>query len=195
MGLARAEQPKRKADAEYGLVDAKIFAGPGEKQAGSVEDRLVRGTPAAEFVAAFAPLAGAINRAKSLTIFEGHPRALDRVKAAGERTRKPSFERHGEWFYSAPLPAPVELDRALRTAVLDGAKPFRGTKLCGGFHADFLLSWEGPAGKVEALLCFGCHELKIVGVAGALYGDLANVEQLRQVLRTAFGDAAAPLTK
>lgn len=172
----------------FGLVDAKVFAGPNDSAAQPVDEALMRPTAATEFTVLLARLAGEINRARTLTIFEGHPRLLDRTAAAAEHTRKPSFKRLGESFYAAPLEATDELDRNLRRLVLQGVKVSRGVKLCGGFHADFLLRWQGPAGEAEALLCFGCHEVKIVGIGGALYADLSaeQVDALRKLLNAYF---------
>lgn len=183
------------AENNSALAQATVFAGPGERGAQAVEEVPVRGTTAAEFEPVFARLAGAINRAGTLTIFEGHPRMKDRAAAEAERTRKPSFARLGEWFYAATIPAPAELDRPLRRALLDGTKASRGVKLCGGFHADFLLSWSGPAGKVDALLCFGCSEVKIAGTAGTLYGDLTKekADELRSALRVFLGETPLAL--
>lgn len=36
---------------------------------------------------------------------------------------------------------------------------YRGAKFCGGFHPDALLRFSGPAGQMDVLVCFGCHEV------------------------------------
>lgn len=188
------------AGRSYGLVDAKVFAGPNEREARTVDEGFVpRASSAGEFAGVFARLAGEIARAKTLTVFEGHPRMQNTAEAIAERTKKPSFSRVGQWFYATPLAASEDVERKLRRAVLDGARwgggP-GGIKLCGGFHADFLLRWEGPAGTTEALVCFGCHEVKIVGTGGALYGDLADAQlkEVRAVLKTLLGTELAAAT-
>jgi hypothetical protein len=65
-----------------------------------------------------------------------------------------------------------------------------GVTLCGGFHADFLLKWESAVGDTEALLCFGCSEIKMYGGSASLYGDIdkAHYKELRDLL-TPFAKA------
>ena len=189
-GGARAAEPA----GSYGLVDAKVFAGPNEREARTVEEGFIPpASSPAEFAKAFARVAGEISRAKTLIIFEGHPRLRDPAAAVAERTKKASFSRVGEWFYATPLRVSDDVMQALRRLVLDGTKMARGVKLCGGFHADFLLRWEGPAGTTDALLCFGCHEVKIVGTGDAVYGDVADeqLKKVRSVLKAFLGGEAA----
>ena len=36
--------------------------------------------------------------------------------------------------------------------------PWRGEKLCGGFHADYYFMWKDGSKAWEVLLCMGCRE-------------------------------------
>jgi hypothetical protein len=179
-----------------GLERATVFAGPSEAAPTRVEEGAIpRPRDRNEFTRIFARLAAEIGRAKTLTIFRGHSRRFDAAKATAEQGRRPSFTRLGQWFFADPLSAPPETVAALRGALLDGIvtpKQPASIKLCGGFHADFLLRWEGPGGTTEAQVCFGCHEVKIVGPGGALYADVAaeQVKALRALLSEPSESAA-----
>ncbi len=42
-------------------------------------------------------------------------------------------------------------------------KEFSGEKKCGGFHPDFAVEWQIGTAKYQALICFGCGEVKLFG--------------------------------
>jgi len=78
----------------------------------------------------------------------------------------------------------AELAEQLREVLFAGIRERKGGKLCGGFHADFFLRWEGLLAGTDVMICFGCEEIKIFGATGDLYGDLTNDEakKLRELL-------------
>jgi hypothetical protein len=83
----------------------------------------------------------------------------------------------------------------MRSAVFDGVRGWKGRKLCGGFHADVRLKWRGGplAVDTEALICFGCSEVKIYGATGSHYGDLApeQAKRLREWRASRLADQSA----
>jgi hypothetical protein len=184
-GVGRAES----GDAKRGLANATVFAGPGgatfEPPAGSrakvhvVPDR-------ATFWKTHGVLKATVQEAKELVTFAGVARADGDPSQWTEERRKSHFMVDGEWFRSGAPPMPAALAEKVRSVVFAGVREWRGRKLCGGFHADVLLRWQGGplVAATEVLLCFGCSEVKIYGATGSLYGDLApeQAEQLREWL-------------
>jgi len=65
---------------------------------------------------------------------------------------------------------------------------FSGAKECGGFHADFALSWRSGEAEVNLLICYGCHEVLFTDGTTTLKYDLDHEagRRLRQLL-TVYG--------
>ena len=166
------------AEASFGRVEAESAAKRGKFSTYS---------DARAFAAAIGPLDAAIREATSLVVYEGVPRLVkDKAALEVEMGERKTFKVDGQTFFADPKAATSELAATLHAAVFAAAKPGRvgSVKLCGGFHADYLLRWEGKTGRTDALLCFGCHEIKLFGAAGSLYGDLSaeGVKSLRSLL-------------
>ena len=176
------------------LGNADVFTGPSagkyEPPAGSVAQFHLM-PDSATFWRTFGGLKAGVTAAKTLVVFQGRPRAVpkfgERVEVEPtEEEKKWLFMKDGEWIRVWAQEVPLEVADALRTAVFEGVRERKGVKLCGGFHADFLLRWEGPglvAGG-EALICFGCSEVKLYGATGSLHGDMAEgvAKRLRELL-------------
>ena len=66
-----------------------------------------------------------------------------------------------------------------------GIVEWGGMKLCGGYHPDYAIRWIDSTGEsFEALVCFGCHEIKLYGDGMQLYADLGKetFERLKTTL-------------
>ncbi len=113
--------------------------------------------------------ADGVRRSDNLTLLEGLPhqwfesRALER-----ERRTKSVRNLHGYTFYSEPLDISTEDARQLATGFgnpekLGHISDPRLQKKCGGFHPDYALEWQQGENRYQALVCFGCAEVKIFG--------------------------------
>jgi hypothetical protein len=129
----------------------------------------------------------ALAEAKQITVFEGlpHPDG-ERSELENERRSKKCVEMHGRFFYDDPRPAGHDDFLSMRQTLLraGGIVEWGGTKLCGRFHPDYLIRWTTVRGTYDALVCFGCHEIKLFGPRERLYADLSKetYEQLKQTL-------------
>jgi hypothetical protein len=128
-------------------------------------------------------------RAKTFTAYEGLPHpAAERALHEAEKKRAAVIERHGQILYAAPLAlAPSDLDQ-LRNALNrpETYRPHSGTKLCGGFHADYAIEWTTEDHTFTALICLTCHELKLTSADSALLCDLpaASLTTFASLLQT-----------
>jgi hypothetical protein len=125
----------------------------------------------------------AARQADRVSLYVGMPRDFER-KPAGEKGEPPAVKLHEQFFAPTPQPLAPEAGEKLRETVYHGALPFSGLKLCGGFHADYLFRWRTKQGDYDVLICFSCHEYKIFGPSGELYGDLRGKEY--QALKEMF---------
>lgn len=132
-------------------------------------------------------------------IFEGLPhQGWEHDLLKTEVASKKTIKIHGFHFYSKLL-TPSEGDRrSLITALADegGIVEWGGMKLCGGYHPDYTVQWRGSDGGLyQALICFGCHEIKLYGDGMQLYADLSErtYEMLKSTLLP-YGDQR-PKTK
>lgn len=126
-------------------------------------------------------------RATQIIVFEGLPHQNSkRSERESERRLKKCVEMHGYLFYDDARPAAHEDFTLLREALLrkGGIIEWTGNKLCGGYHPDYLIRWTGDDGTYDALICFGCHEVKLFGPRTRLYADLSadTYEQLKHTL-------------
>jgi hypothetical protein len=110
--------------------------------------------------------ASGITSAEAVTLFEGLPHGgFEGDKLESERRSKPVVELHGYSFYKELLDLRPE-DAKRLTEILGDAealKSFSGEKKCGGFHPDYAAEWKRGASSYQALICFGCNEVKLFG--------------------------------
>jgi hypothetical protein len=115
---------------------------------------------------------GALRKAERLEILEGLPHQyFEKEERAVELTKHKTLTISSESFYEQRLPCAEDLRRSLTEAFLLKAlfvRPLIGQremlKACGGFHADYGLRWsKGDTVLVAALICFGCHDVRLVG--------------------------------
>ena len=92
----------------------------------------------------------------------------------------------GYRFYTTSIAGSDEFRRALTSAMRTPAlyQPYRGPKLCGGYHPDYCFEWRSPQGTVYGLLCTGCHEVIIIGGGTEVHCDLnsAPAKDLEKLL-------------
>src|SRR5262249_40015520 len=111
-------------------------------------------------------LTEAIRRADKVVLYEGLPHQFFEKKLLEEERRTKAVEElNGYPFYKEPL-ALTEQDAGRLCELLgDPAiyQPWKGEKLCGGFHPDYAVEWHVGAKRYRALLCFGCGEFLLGG--------------------------------
>ncbi len=138
----------------------------------------------------------------SLIVYEGTPRSFPRSKdSESEKPRaEPTFSIAGQSFYAKPIDL-TEGERATLEGIFHFETPVKtggGLKLCGGFHADFMIEWRRKNEPVlRALICFGCHEIRFVDAASTTETDMTEQgrERLHAVLdkyRPAHPSATKP---
>lgn len=176
------------SDAKKGLENATVFEGPGGTTF-EPPDRSVVRVPekldTATFWKRYGELKAAAGRAKSVVIYEGLPRGPKGKAHLSAEQKKSLVLIDGEAFYPTAQTVTPELAEELSSTLFAGVRERKeGVKLCGGFHADFFLRWADANGGTEAMVCFGCQEVKAFGSTGDLYGDLSNdaAKKLRELL-------------
>ena len=187
-----------RGEAKRDWEDATVFAGPDGGRfappAGSVAKVHVA-PDRATFWKTHGALVATVREARALVLFAGVTRTEGNGKPWTEAQKKSLWVLDGEWFRTGGQPIPAEWAEQVRSAVFDGVREWKGRKLCGGFHADVLLKWQGGplAADTDALICFGCGEVKIYGATGSLYGDLApeQAKRLREWLAPRLADQSA----
>lgn len=108
----------------------------------------------------------AVADAEKMTLHEGLPHQMfESDLMESERRSKPVQELHGDWFYKEPLAPSAEDVKRLRQVLSEPAtfQPFSGEKKCGGFHPDYAVEWQKGQSSYQALICFGCGEVKLFG--------------------------------
>lgn len=114
----------------------------------------------------------ALRSADRFEILEGLPHQyFEREERAAELTKHKTLTISSESFYEQLLPCSEDLRKNLTEAFLLKAlfvRPLIGQrellKACGGFHPDYGLRWsQGDTVLVAALICFGCHDVRLVG--------------------------------
>jgi hypothetical protein len=60
---------------------------------------------------------------------------------------------------------------------------FSGEKKCGGFHADYALTWKVAGVEYAALFCFGCGEVKLFGPQQEFRYDIGEEDSLTRILK------------
>jgi hypothetical protein len=130
--------------------------------------------------ARFDAAAAALRSCTDLTLREGLPHHLfERAAFDDERSAKSTEVRHGEFFYVAPIPIGVTDVEAIR-AVLSDPSGFAErdpdeAKLCGGFHADYAVTWSASGAPYEMHVCFGSNEANLYTTSGLVSLDLISV--------------------
>lgn len=130
------------------------------------------------FTEAVTVLDAALGKADKVEIYEGLPNPFGEDKLVeSEKRVKDCREIAGQWFYARPQEGRVELlPELLRLTEARLFQPWRGMKLCGGFHADYAVAITTGRKTLHVLFCFGCHEAKIVRESEPFTADLKTVD-------------------
>lgn len=125
-------------------------------------------------------------------LLEGLPHHLE-ASFTTEKLRVDAEELHGYWFYSSSVEVDdQELQSIARILAAEGTfKKWMGEKLCDGFHPDWLVRLSGRDGPVTYMICFGCHEAKVIAggvetrydLSEAGYSGLAQLLKNRRINR------------
>jgi hypothetical protein len=108
----------------------------------------------------------AVRQADRVVLYEGLPHQLFEKRLLAEERRTRVVEELNGWpFYQEPLALSARDAERLSGFLGDPATylPFKGEKLCGGFHPDYAVEWHVGASRYRALLCFGCGEVMLFG--------------------------------
>lgn len=122
--------------------------------------------------------------AETVEVFEGLPHPFEREALAAEK-QKPTRQFDDQLFYAAAQPLSAGQRAELKTWIgADTFVPYRGMKLCGGFHADYAVRWTWNKGSNETVLlvCFGCGEARVLAAAR----DTADLAGSGKPLRSFF---------
>lgn len=130
------------------------------------------------FDPAIVSLSKALAKAERMEIYEGLPNPFGEQEVfKNEKGSKICRQIADQWFYSLPQNAKFETVLALQQ-LLDGGlfRPWRGMKLCGGFHADYAVALTEGKSTLYVLFCFGCHEAKIIREGKPFAADLSMAD-------------------
>lgn len=133
----------------------------------SIVSRRANGDSEIAHTEATLALAAAAAQAEKFTVHEGLPHSFEGKEFVENEVRtKQTVSFDGERFYLPPQPAAAE-DKAKLQRLFDQGlfKPWGGLKFCGGFHADYAVSFESGGAAYQVLLCFGCHEARLLRIA------------------------------
>lgn len=113
-----------------------------------------------------------------MLIYEGLPNPFGEDKLfEAEKKSKPCEQIDCQWVYARPqTPSFETAGRRQQILGTQTLVPYRGAKLCGGFHADFSVAWIKGNVTTCALFCFGCHEARIMRTYLPLTSDLNSRE-------------------
>jgi hypothetical protein len=128
-----------------------------------------------------------LKQADRLVLYEGLPHQMYESQALeAEKKAKPTVTLHGFSFYRETLEVKAGDDQRLKTLMSDPGsfEAFSGEKRCGGFHPDYAVEWSAGGQVYQALLCFGCWEVKIYGPKGEAIYDIRGDarDQLKALL-------------
>ena len=125
----------------------------------------------------------ALRNATALEIFEGLPHPVwEKLTRKEEELTRATRRVDGELFYLETLATDPDRKNRITAVFLEGSSfvpPKIGEtipmKLCGGFHADYGLQWSMDQKAVATvLICFGCHEMRIIGKDEVLLVDMTK---------------------
>lgn len=121
------------------------------------------------------PLIATLAKADKVILHEGLPSPSD-ANFNNEKTAKKTVTIANWLFYAEPLEFKGK-DQSKLTELIGSEKTFMafsGVKKCGGFHPDYALEWRVGKDTYYALICFGCHEVKVYGPGKGAYADIVR---------------------
>jgi uncharacterized sulfatase len=150
-----------------------------------IEYRLKR---AAEAFAQIGTVAKSLVSSKEIQLFEGLPHQYWEKELLDEELKSKRTVQVYDFPFYQEKRAMAEEDAAVVRRILSDVKSveaWRGEKLCGGYHPDYLLEWREEEDVYRAQICLGCHELKFFAKDLEISCDIHEdaCEKLASVLR------------
>jgi hypothetical protein len=118
-----------------------------------------------------------VEAADEINVYEGLPhQGYESRLFEHERQTKAVHQFENYWFYRQPVGLKPEDGKTLVEAVMNPQtlKPFTGEKKCGGFHPDYAIEFRKGLSRYQVLICFGCHEAKVIGPQGKSRHNLGS---------------------
>jgi hypothetical protein len=125
-----------------------------------IEERLKR---AAKAFTKIGPVAKSIVSSKEIQLFEGLPHQYWEKELLDEELKSKRIVQLYDFPFYQEKRAMAEADAAVVRRILSDVRSveaWRGEKLCGGYHPDYLLEWRAGEEVYQVQICLGCHELK-----------------------------------
>jgi hypothetical protein len=116
-----------------------------------------------------------LKQADRLVLYEGLPHPMyERQALEAEKKAKPTVTLHQFPFYRDPLELKAGDGQRLKALLGDPGSfaVYSGEKRCGGFHPDYAVEWSADGQTHQALICFGCWEIKVYGPKGEAIYDI-----------------------
>jgi hypothetical protein len=149
------------------------------------EDGVEVGTKVGTDFEANKSLFAAIRAADQLLLYEGLPhQSEEQASFEAEYRNKPTVRLQGFRFYRTPLAVSASDEVTLKAVLGDEGsyREWKGPRLCGAFHPDYLAEWQVGGRSYQFLICFGCGEVKVYGPGSSLRCYLAESGKLYGVL-------------
>ena len=119
-----------------------------------------------------------VRRSSAIVLYEGLPHQMfEKRLLEEERGTKAVQEVQGFPFYREKLKL-KDMDATRLSEVLSnteklGRVPVPGmVKRCGGFHPDYAVEWSQGEKRFQALICFGCGDVRLFGSGDYAERDL-----------------------
>jgi len=126
-------------------------------------------------------------KADTMRILEGLPHQYLRREVFEKELKTKPNQKLGDYhFYEATRNlSPDDTTRVAKILQRSSTYNTHVGKFCGGFHPDFAVSWTVDQLEYHALICFHCHEIKLLGPGEELHFDLTKTshEELKKILR------------
>jgi len=137
-----------------------------------------------------------VKGAAKLRVYQGLPhQTFEAEKLKKELKRENVVMIAGLPFYAPPVEAaePEALRQLLGAPAT--LEVFSGEKKCGGFHADYAVSWEAKGKTWHALVCFGCHEMLLAEGDRVFRYDVSKdgYEKLKETLQAILPKRGEPV--
>lgn len=137
--------------------------------------RNIVGDPRQHFVEQIGPLTDGIRDTKEIVLREGLPHyRFEGALLLKEMEEKKWVGLHGYPFYDGFIPVQAKVAKRLLDLCADPKTfgPYKGARLCGGFHPDWCVEFRAEKDVYRVHICFGCREARLYGPWNQVYADL-----------------------
>jgi hypothetical protein len=133
-------------------------------------------------------LTSAVQDSDTVVLYEGLPHHLYEQNLLEQELKSKKTTRiHGYPFYEEILPLNNEDAKKLLVLYCDPSsfRPWMGEKQCGGYHPDYCIEWHVGPNVYQALICFGCCEVKSYGPRAEPYCDIQGdaLDKFKSILK------------